>query len=163
MKCERFNPNWIGFIKESDWFHCLGLLSSNAVSFDFYCYSCAFVERYYVWRLIFFSFSQKNSNYFRKILDRSLSHTVNLRPLTSEAWVCSRVSSYWICCGQNGAETDNYPSYSFFLSQYWESGSSGSIVSGYGLDERAIEVRSPAEAKRIFPLTSVSRPALGPT
>jgi hypothetical protein len=26
-------------------------------------------------------------------------------------------------------------------------GSSGSIVSGYGLDDRAIEVRSPAEAK----------------
>jgi hypothetical protein len=28
-----------------------------------------------------------------------------------------------------------------------ESGSSGSIVSGYWLDERAIEVRSPAEAR----------------
>jgi hypothetical protein len=35
-------------------------------------------------------------------------------------------------------------------------GSSVSIVSGYGLDNREIEVRSPAEA-------SVSRPALGPT
>jgi hypothetical protein len=31
-----------------------------------------------------------------------------------------------------------------------ESGSSVSIVSSYGLDERAIEVRSPAEAKGIF-------------
>jgi hypothetical protein len=41
-------------------------------------------------------------------------------------------------------------------------GSSVSIVSDYGLDDRAIEVRSPAGA-RIFPLTSVSRPALGPT
>jgi hypothetical protein len=29
-------------------------------------------------------------------------------------------------------------------------GSSVSIVSGYGLDDRAIEVRSPAEAKGIF-------------
>jgi hypothetical protein len=29
-------------------------------------------------------------------------------------------------------------------------GSSVSIVSGYGLDERAIEVRSPAEVKVIF-------------
>jgi hypothetical protein len=29
-------------------------------------------------------------------------------------------------------------------------GSSVSIVSGYGLDDRAIEVRSPAEAKRFF-------------
>jgi hypothetical protein len=37
--------------------------------------------------------------------------------------------------------------------------SSGSIVSDY---DRAIEVRSPAGAK-IFPLSSVSRPALGPT
>jgi hypothetical protein len=46
----------------------------------------------------------------------------------------------------------------FFL----ESRSSVSIVSGYGLDDRAIEVRSPARAKN-FPVASVSRPALGPT
>jgi hypothetical protein len=31
-----------------------------------------------------------------------------------------------------------------------EPGSSGSVVSGYGLDDRAIEVRSPAEAKQFF-------------
>jgi hypothetical protein len=42
-------------------------------------------------------------------------------------------------------------------------GSSVSIVSGYGLEDWAIEVRSPAEAKGFFPLASVSRPALGPT
>jgi hypothetical protein len=42
-------------------------------------------------------------------------------------------------------------------------GSSVSIVSGYGLDERAIKVRSPMEEKRIFSESSVSRPALGPT
>jgi hypothetical protein len=36
-------------------------------------------------------------------------------------------------------------------------------VSGYGLDDRAIGARSSAEAKRFFPLASVSRPALGPT
>jgi hypothetical protein len=35
-------------------------------------------------------------------------------------------------------------------------------VSDYGLDDRAIRVRSPAGAKD-FPLASVSRPALGPT
>jgi hypothetical protein len=40
--------------------------------------------------------------------------------------------------------------------------SSGSIVSDYGLDDRAIGVRSPA-GERIFPLASVSKPALGPT
>jgi hypothetical protein len=40
--------------------------------------------------------------------------------------------------------------------------SSGSIVSDYGLDDRAIGVRSPAAAKD-FSLASVSRPALGPT
>jgi hypothetical protein len=40
--------------------------------------------------------------------------------------------------------------------------SSGSIVSDYGLDDRAIGVRSPA-GQRIFPLASVSRPALRPT
>jgi hypothetical protein len=36
------------------------------------------------------------------------------------------------------------------------------IMSVYGLDDRAIEVQSP-ERRRIFPLASVSRPALGPT
>jgi hypothetical protein len=41
--------------------------------------------------------------------------------------------------------------------------SSGSIVSDYGLDDRAIGVRSPAGTKDFFPLASVSRPALGPT
>jgi hypothetical protein len=35
-------------------------------------------------------------------------------------------------------------------------------VSDYGLDDRAIGVRYPAGAS-IFPLSSVSRPALGPT
>jgi hypothetical protein len=35
-------------------------------------------------------------------------------------------------------------------------------VSDYGLDDRAIGVRSPA-GQRVFPLASVSRPALGPT
>jgi hypothetical protein len=38
--------------------------------------------------------------------------------------------------------------------------SSGSIVSDYGLDDRAIGVRSPAGAKDF---SSVSRPTLGPT
>jgi hypothetical protein len=41
--------------------------------------------------------------------------------------------------------------------------SSVSIVSDYGLDDRAIGVRSPADAKDFVPLTSVSRPALRPT
>jgi hypothetical protein len=36
-------------------------------------------------------------------------------------------------------------------------------VSDYGLDDRAIEVRSPAEVKIFFPLASVSKPALRPT
>jgi hypothetical protein len=36
-------------------------------------------------------------------------------------------------------------------------------VSGYGLDDQAIEVRSLAGGERIFLLASVSRPALGPT
>jgi hypothetical protein len=42
-------------------------------------------------------------------------------------------------------------------------GISVSIVSDYGLDNREVEVRSPAEAKRIFTLASVFRPALRPT
>jgi hypothetical protein len=36
-------------------------------------------------------------------------------------------------------------------------------VSDYGLDDRTIVVLSLAEAKRIFSLASVFRPALGPT
>jgi hypothetical protein len=44
-----------------------------------------------------------------------------------------------------------------------EPDSSVSIVSGYGLDNWAIDVRSPAEARGFFPPSSVSRPALGPT
>jgi hypothetical protein len=43
-----------------------------------------------------------------------------------------------------------------------EPDSSVSMVSGYGLDDRAIEVRSPAEAKWFF-LQPLSRPALGST
>jgi hypothetical protein len=43
-----------------------------------------------------------------------------------------------------------------------EPGSSVSLVSDYGLDDRAIGV-DPRRGQRIFPLTSVSRPALGPT
>jgi hypothetical protein len=42
-----------------------------------------------------------------------------------------------------------------------EPGSSVSIVSGYGLDDWTIDVRSPAEANGL--LASVSRPTLGPT
>jgi hypothetical protein len=44
-----------------------------------------------------------------------------------------------------------------------DSCSSVSIVSGYGLDDRAIGFRSQAEAKDFLPLASVSRPALGLT
>jgi hypothetical protein len=40
--------------------------------------------------------------------------------------------------------------------------SSGSIVSDYGLDDRAIGF-DPRQGQRIFPLASVSRPAQGPT
>jgi hypothetical protein len=40
--------------------------------------------------------------------------------------------------------------------------SSGSIVSDYGLDDRAIGF-DPRQGQRIFSLASVSRPALGPT
>jgi hypothetical protein len=49
------------------------------------------------------------------------------------------------------------------VSRIGKPGSSVSIVSGYGLDHRAIEVRSSAEAKGFFLLASVSRPALRPT
>jgi hypothetical protein len=44
----------------------------------------------------------------------------------------------------------------------WSRGSSVSIVSGYGLDDRAIEVH-PRQGQRNFSLAPVSRLALGPT
>jgi hypothetical protein len=40
--------------------------------------------------------------------------------------------------------------FSRITTQYNEVGSSGSIVSDYGLDDRAIDVLSPAEAKGFF-------------
>jgi hypothetical protein len=43
-----------------------------------------------------------------------------------------------------------------------EPGSSVSVVSGFGLDERVSRL-DPRHSKGIFPLASVSRPALGPT
>jgi hypothetical protein len=49
----------------------------------------------------------------------------------------------------------------YAVSLTWDN--SVSIVSGYGLDDRAIKVRSPAEAKGYFPLASVYKPALRPT
>jgi hypothetical protein len=42
----------------------------------------------------------------------------------------------------------------------WSRGSSVSIVSSYGLDDRAIDTR---QRQEIFPLASVSKPALGNT
>jgi hypothetical protein len=52
--------------------------------------------------------------------------------------------------------------YHYYYNKFRSRVSSGSIVSDYGLDDRAIGVRSP-QGQRIFPLASVSRPALGPT
>jgi hypothetical protein len=42
----------------------------------------------------------------------------------------------------------------------WSRGNSASLVSGYELEDRMIDVRSQEEAKGF---SSVSRPALGPT
>jgi hypothetical protein len=57
-----------------------------------------------------------------------------------------------------------WATYFLIFSTSWsELGSSISIVSGYGLDDQAIEVGSPAEAKGFFPVASVSRPCLRPT
>jgi hypothetical protein len=55
----------------------------------------------------------------------------------------------------------SYPLYSM---SYWQSrsrDSSVNMLSGYGLDYRAIEVRSPAETKRIFPLVQTVQTGYG--
>jgi hypothetical protein len=51
----------------------------------------------------------------------------------------------------------------FTRSKRWSRSNSVSVVSAYGLEDRAIKVRSPTEAKGSFPVTSKSRPALGST
>jgi hypothetical protein len=78
---------------------------------------------------------------------------------------------FWVTtsCGLTGRQTptsrrntlSTFLSFGILSIRRW--GSSVSIVSDYGLDDRANKVRSPEEAKSIFPLASVSRPALGPT
>jgi hypothetical protein len=67
-------------------------------------------------------------------------------------------------------QTKNFPSASLFRlalepTQPPIRVSSGSIVSDYGLDDRAIGRSGfdPRRGQRIFLLASVSRPALGPT
>jgi hypothetical protein len=81
-------------------------------------------------------------------------------PLTAEARVRARVGPCRIYDWQSGIRESFSPSFSVFLCQYhsmmvfillYHLGrsrvSSGSIVSDYGLDDRAIGVRSQAEAK----------------
>jgi hypothetical protein len=70
------------------------------------------------------------------------------------------VTCLWLC---HGSLTDRQSSarISVTLSFSCEPGSSVSIVSDYGLDDRGIEVRSPAEAKDFSCSLSVVIPALG--
>jgi hypothetical protein len=53
--------------------------------------------------------------------------------------------------------------YFHYMHHFYDVNVSAMLILLAGLDDRAIGVRSPVEAKRIFPLASVSRPALGPT
>jgi hypothetical protein len=65
-------------------------------------------------------------------------------------------NTVWTCGQIPKLQTNILPWYLYKKKQ----GTTVSIVTGYGLDNLAIEVRSPAE---IFPLNSVFRPALGYT
>jgi hypothetical protein len=65
--------------------------------------------------------------------------------------------------GPSDSNARNALSYlSLVLQSVGSRDSSVSIVSGYGLDKGAFEVRSPTETKRIFPAVCVSRQALEP-
>jgi hypothetical protein len=55
---------------------------------------------------------------------------------------------FWEDTGPSNLEDVILFNMQYFMNK--ERGSSGSIVSDYGLDDRAIEVRSPAEAKKGF-------------
>jgi hypothetical protein len=58
----------------------------------------------------------------------------------------------FLTLNQNNKRLFPFEGMAFMLSthHHGQPGSSVSIVSGYGLDDRAIEVRSPAEARGYF-------------
>jgi hypothetical protein len=72
-----------------------------------------------------------------------------------------KVTGYWTC-NRSLRKRHVWINFSIWRLSRGAGLAQASIVSDYGLDDRAIGVRSPAEAKD-FPLASVSRPALGPT
>jgi hypothetical protein len=88
-----------------------------------------------------------------------MTQAVSCWPLTAEEWVCTRFRPCGIRGGQRTTFIGYHPSSSVFafrhdfilvLYPYSEPGSLVSIVSGYGLGDRAIEVRFPAETKGFF-------------
>jgi hypothetical protein len=89
---------------------------------------------------------------------------------STQLWNVGRVvQDYTGGCHLHTRRRENMESHihsTIFCTLYPSSRSRGGslgIVFDYGLDDQAIEVRSPEEAKRIFPPASVSRPALEPT
>jgi hypothetical protein len=80
-----------------------------------------------------------------------------------EIYLCLRCQEIGHHPAQSSSHSQGILILCYCLLKLCELGSSVSIVYGYGMDERVIRGSIPGRGERIFPLTSVSRPPLGPT
>jgi hypothetical protein len=92
------------------------------------------------------------------------AHTQGISFATVSA-VCKFLYIRWFSRRQNAPRVPEQVLIMAFCSYGGSRGSSVSIVSGYGLDDRTTGRSGfvPRQGQRIFPLSSVSRPALRPT
>jgi hypothetical protein len=106
------------------------------------------------------------------VLIRKRKHSFSLYPIPSKLTLTVLFTKYILSFSKYIRSSTQRPNFSdppfnitrisTCLEDHRSQARSVSIVSDYGLEDRAIEVRFPAEA-RGFSSTSVSTPALGPT
>jgi hypothetical protein len=97
------------------------------------------VDNYFTWQYI----PEDNSEHHTCRRENLKSHIIHTLFYGDNWWIATfRQATF-------GTVKNHGLTYKFYLNYYsiWRRGSSVSIVSGYGLDDRKIGVRSPAEAK----------------
>jgi hypothetical protein len=82
-------------------------------------------------------------HYLRHFMAEQISHMMRTATASARSW---QVTVVLKCNSARTVQTVKLRA----VAVASEPGSSVSIVSGYGLDDRAIEVRSPTEAKEFF-------------